>query len=602
MSEETVSMYCPEGRTEDVAAGVDGYRDFVEIARRHAAERGDRPFLTWLENGRDESMTCTFADIDRTARACAAEIQAIRASLNGADDVSVLILTQPGPSFVYGFFGCLYAGMPAVPAYAPRRNESAARLSMMIRDANARIIVADRVTAAGLAKLEGLPSDLRVLVVEDLDLARADAWTPPALDRDSIAFLQYTSGSTGLPKGVEVSHGNLIRNERMIAEAMGHDAQTVFVSWLPLFHDMGLIGNMLQPFFLGVRCVLMPPAAFVSNPIRWLQAISRYRATTSGGPNFGYEICVNRIAAEQREGLDLSSWKVAFNGAEPIRADTLDRFVEAFSPYGFRRETFYPCYGMAEATLFVTGCPQAEAPTVIAVDRRALERDRIEARVGGAASESVRLVSSGRRFQDCEVRIVHPETRLACADGQVGEIWIAGASVARGYRNRPDLTEEIFRATVAGEADGRRYLRSGDLGVILNGELFVTGRSKDLIILSGRNLYPQDIEATATSVHSALADCKAAAFSVDVADGEALVVVIGLAGKAPESGIPDALLQAIRAAIVREHGVAPHDVVVCDDRLPLTSSGKIQRSRCRQIYREEAYAVLAALRPATADT
>ncbi len=394
MSEEKVSRYCPDGRTEDVAAGIDGYRDFVEVARRHAAERGDRPFLTWLENGRDESMTCTFADIDRTAKACAAELQAIRASLGDADDASVLILTQPGPAFVFGFFGCLYAGMPAVPAYAPRRNESAARLSMMIRDANARIVVADRVTAAGLAKLEGLPPDLQVLVVEDIDIARADAWTPPALDRDSVAFLQYTSGSTGLPKGVEVSHGNLIRNERMIAEAMGHDAQTVFVSWLPLFHDMGLIGNMLQPFFLGVRCVLMPPAAFVSNPVRWLQAISRYRGTTSGGPNFGYEICVNRIAAEQREGLDLSSWKVAFNGAEPIRADTLDRFVEAFSGHGFRREAFYPCYGMAEATLFVTGCPQPEPPTVIAVDRRALERDPIEPRDGGVAGESVRLVTN----------------------------------------------------------------------------------------------------------------------------------------------------------------------------------------------------------------
>jgi acyl-CoA synthetase (AMP-forming)/AMP-acid ligase II len=596
MNEDTRHRYCPDGRSEDVDAGIDGYRTFVEVARRHAVERADAPFLTWLENGRDETVTYSFGELDRRSRAFAARLQALRAEL-GAGDVGALIVTQPGPGFVLGFFGCLYAGIPAVPAYPPRKNETSARLSLLIRDANARIVIADRASVAALAKFDDLPQDLRIVAVEDLDPSLVDAWVEPEIDRDSIAFIQYTSGSTGLPKGVEVSHGNLVRNERMVVEAMSHDAQTVFVGWLPLFHDMGLIGNLLHPFFLGVRCVLMPPAAFVTNPLRWLQAITRYRATTSGGPNFGYDMCVNRIPPEQREGLDLSSWKVAFNGAEPIRADTLDRFVDAFAPHGFRRETFYPCYGMAEATLFVTGCPQPEAPKVIAVDKRALEHDRAEPRADAAPGETVRLVGSGRRYQDCEVRIVHPETRVECAEGQVGEIWIAGASVARGYRNRPELSEEIFRATIEGDASGKRYLRTGDLGTLIDGELYVTGRSKDLIIISGRNHYPQDIEATAIAIHPALAECKAAAFSIDGDEGEALVVVVGLAGNAPESGIPDALLQAMRAAIVRQHSVAAHDIVVCNDRLPMTSSGKIQRGKCRQLYRDDALAVIASLVP-----
>ena len=605
MGQDAVSRYCPEGRTENPDAGIDGYRTFVEVARRHAVERGDASFLTWLENGRDESVSYTFGELDRLARAFAARLQSLLAEVGpSADgDASALIVTQPGPGFVLGFFGCLYAGIPAVPAYTPRKNETGARLSMLIRDAGARIVITDRVSGAALARLaDELPHDLRIVTVEDLDPSLADDWRMPAIDSESVAFIQYTSGSTGLPKGVEVSHGNLIRNERMVLESMGHDENTVFVGWLPLFHDMGLIGNLLHPFFLGVRCVLMPPIAFVSNPLRWLQAISHYRATTSGGPNFGYDICANRITPEERSELNLSSWKVAFNGAEPIRADTLDRFVAAFSECGFRRETFYPCYGMAEATLFVTGCRPAHAPSIISVDKRALEHDRAEVKKDDAkddtsAGTTVRLVGSGIRYQDCGVRIVHPETSIERADGEVGEIWVSGKSVARGYRNKPELTEELFRATIAGDASGTHYLRTGDLGVLIDGELYVTGRCKDLIIISGRNHYPQDIEFTAISAHPALAECKAAAFSVDGDDGEALVVVIGLGGDPPDTGIPDALLQAIRSAITRQHGIGIRDIAVCRDRLPVTSSGKIQRAKCRQMYQANGLDIVAALAP-----
>lgn len=599
MNEDAETRYCPEGRTEDLDAGIDGYRTFVEVALRHAHERADALFLTWLENGRDESLTYSFGEFDRLARAFAARLQSLLADLGDAagDDVSALIVTQPGPGFVLGFFGCLYAGIPAVPAHTPRKNETGARLSMLIRDAGARIIITDRLSGAALARLEDdLPHDLRIATVEELDPALADDWRMPAIDRDSIAFIQYTSGSTGQPKGVEVSHGNLIRNERMLAEAMGHDEHTVFVSWLPLFHDMGLIGNLLQPFFLGVRCVLMPPVAFVSNPLRWLQAISKYRATTSGGPNFGYDMCVNRIPPEQRRELDLSSWQVAFNGAEPVRADTLDRFAAAFSECGFRRESFYPCYGMAEATLLVTGCRYTQLPSVLSVDKLALERDRADVRDDSSAG-TVRLVGSGVAYQDCGVRIVHPDTRIACVDGDVGEIWVSGNSIARGYRNRPELTEEIFRATIAGDISGTHYLRTGDLGVLIDGELYVTGRSKDLIIISGRNHYPQDIEFTVLSAHPALAECKAAAFSIEGDDGEALAVVIGLGGNPPESGIPDALLHGIRAAVTRQHGIGARDIVVCRERLPVTSSGKIQRGKCRQLYHGDGFDIVASLVP-----
>ncbi len=599
MSEYANTRYCPEGRMEDPDAGIDGYRTFVEVARRHAEQRAHTPFLTWLENGRDESITYSFGEIDLRARALAARLQALVAEMGdlASDDVSALIVIQPGPGFVIAFFGCLYAGIPAVPVYTLRKNETGARLSMLTRDAGARVVITDHPSGAALARImDELPQGLRIVTVEEFDPSLADDWRMPAIDADSIAFIQYTSGSTGLPKGVEVSHGNLVRNERMMVEAMGHDEGTVFVGWLPLFHDMGLIGNLLQPFFLGVRCILMPPVAFVSNPLCWLQAISRYRATTSGGPNFGYDICVNRISPEQRRGLDLSSWQVAFNGAEPVRADTLDRFAAAFSECGFRRESFYPCYGMAEATLCVTGSRQTHVPSVLNLDKRGLEQDHAYVR-DIATSDTVRMVGSGVRYQDCDVRIVHKGTHVECIAGEVGEIWVSGRSVSKGYRNRPELNEEIFRGIIVGGASGRYFLRTGDLGVMIDNELYVTGRSKDLIIMSGRNHYPQDIEFTALSAHPMLSEYKAAAFSVDGDDGEALVLVVGFGGSPPESGIPDALLYTIRAAITRQHGIGLRDLVFCSDRLPVTSSGKIQRGKCRQLYQTDSLDSVASLLP-----
>ncbi|MGH9362673.1 MAG: fatty acyl-AMP ligase, partial [Thermoanaerobaculia bacterium] len=346
-----------------------------------------------------------------------------------------------------------------------------------------------------------------------------------------------------------VTHGNLLHNEAMIAAAFGQSASSVIVGWLPLYHDMGLIGNVLQPLFVGATCILMSPTDFLQQPWRWLDAISRYRASTSGGPNFAYELCVQKIGAEQRAGLDLSSWEVAFNGAEPVRHDTMERFARAFSPCGFRREAFYPCYGLAEATLFVSGGGKGRAPLVMAVESPALERHQ----VAPAAPESPSgraLVGCGRPWMGQEVAIVDPESHRRCAPGQVGEIWVAGPSVAAGYWRQPEATEQDFRARLADTGEGP-FLRTGDLGFVHAGELFVAGRLKDLIILRGRNLYPQDIERTAEGSHPALRPGCGAAFSVDVEGEERLVVVQELDRNREDEA--EAAAGAVRRGVAEEH-------------------------------------------------
>ncbi|MCI0409568.1 MAG: fatty acyl-AMP ligase, partial [Acidobacteria bacterium] len=330
-------------------------------------------------------------------------------------------------------------------------------------------------------------------------------WAPPAAGPDSLAFLQYTSGSTGNPKGVMVSHGNLMANQRAIQEAFGHTEETIVVGWLPLYHDMGLIGNLLQPLYLGSTAILMSPLAFLEQPARWLRAISKYRAATSGGPNFAYELCARKVTSEQKRGLDLSGWALAFNGSEPVRASTLARFADAFAECGFRREAFFPCYGLAEATLFVTGRRIAIGPDVACAVRTEHNRPNV-------VRTAQALVNCGHAWTDHAVYIVDPKTQTPCPDGQEGEIWVSGPSVAQGYWSRTEESERTFRATLQAidprlQAAGVEsiayslkseasdsFLRTGDLGILDRGDLFVTGRIKDLIILRGRNYYPHDLE------------------------------------------------------------------------------------------------------------
>jgi acyl-CoA synthetase (AMP-forming)/AMP-acid ligase II len=420
--------------------------------------------------------------------------------------------------------------------------------------------------------------------------ALAERWYEPDVSGETLALLQYTSGSTGSPKGVAVTHDNLLENQRMIAKGFGHSDETVFVGWLPMHHDMGLIGNVLQPLYLGIPCTLMAPEDFAQKPVRWLRAISRYHGTTSGAPNFAYELCVKRVSEEQREGLDLSCWKIAYNGAEPIQAGTMERFVQAFQPHGFREESFYPCYGLAEATLFVTGGLSGAPPVTFAFDGKALEERRV-AKAGDDSSGARRLVGCGRPWKGLKVMAVNPETLIACGPDEVGEIWISGASVAQGYESQPEASEATFRAHLADTEEGP-FLRTGDLGFVRDGELFVTGRLKDLIIIRGRNHYPQDIEWTVGLSHPFLRPgCGAAVTVEEKGEDDRLVIIqemdrkgaAALASQGPQAA--EELSMAIRAAVVRQHGLRVHDLVLIHPgTLPKTSSGKVRRRASCERY------------------
>ncbi len=592
----------------DQSSPMEPSETVVELLRRRAAERPEGWAYSFLGDGETEQDRLTYGGLDRRARSIAVFLLT-HLPPQASPGARVLLLLPSGAEFVASFFGCLYAGLIATPAYPPRSNRSLPRLLSIVQDSTPSVVLTTRTilerTREGLAGLPTLQTlqtlrDLAWLAVDDMEEACAEEWREPGLDGDSVAFLQYTSGSTSTPKGVVVTHGNLLHNQEAIRRAFDQSERSLIVGWLPLFHDMGLIGNVLQPLYVGAPCVLMPPVAFLQKPVRWLEAISHYRATTSGGPSFAYELCVEKIRGEQREGLDLSSWSVAFNGAEPVRAATLDRFAEAFRPQGFRRRAFYPCYGLAEATLFVSGGEPGAEPRVLPVASEALERG-IALPVDPESADERRydLVSCGRAPLGHEIRIVDPESRLEKTEAQVGEVWVAGPSVTRGYWGRPEETAATFQAWSAGGVGP--FLRTGDLGFVQDGDLFVTGRLKDLVILRGRNHYPQDLELTAEQAHPSLRKGCGAAFSVDPGHaedgGEQLVVVYEVDRHPAEP--PEAIAQAVRREIAQTHEVAVREVVlVRPASIPKTSSGKIQRAACRSAYLEDGLQVIARSRAA----
>ncbi len=565
---------------------------WIKVLQARAAESPTVRAYTFLAEGEEESESLTYAELESRARALAACLQGA-----GAAGERALLLYSPGLDFIAGFLGCLYAGCVAVPAYPPRSARTLPRLRAIAKDAGPAVVLTTSDLLSGVETLGGrLPelSGVQWLATDTLDVERlAGEWREPEVNGDTLAFLQYTSGSTALPKGVMVTHGNLLHNEEMIQAAFRQSERSVIAGWLPLYHDMGLIGNVLQPLYAGAPCVLMSPVAFLQRPLRWLRAISRYRATTSGGPNFAYDLCVKRIPPAERHGLDLSCWEVAFNGAEPVRADTLERFAEAFAPFGFRRKVFYPCYGLAEATLFVSGGRVEEPPVVAGFRPGDLERDRV-APADSLDPSARSLVGNGTAWDGQEIVIADPETGLRCPPDQVGEIWVAGPSIAGGYWGRPEESERTFQARLADDPGAGPFLRTGDLGFLSNGELFVAGRLKDLIILRGRNLYPQDLELTAERSHAALRPGCGAAFSADVAGEERLVIVFELERRRESEAGPAA--DAIRRAVAEEHEAQVHEVVLVRmGSVPKTSSGKIQRHACRAAWldgRVEALEVL----------
>src|SRR5689334_16209491 len=549
----------------------------VDVLRLRAETQRDEIAYRFLADGEEERSTLTYGELYSRARRVAAELQKQSAAGERA-----LLLDSSEADYIVTFFGCLCAGVIAVPIYAPRLNKKGnARVESVVADAQPSVVltagagspaVRDAITASAGEHVKWI--DTNALPGDGDEL-----WTPPAVRGTDIAFLQYTSGSTAVPKGVMVSHANILDNEWMIQNAFDTKPGSVIVGWLPLFHDMGLIGNVLQPLYAGVPCILMSPVAFLQRPLRWLQAISRYRATTSGGPNFAYELCLRKIRPEDRHGLDLSSWKVAFNGAEPVRLETMNRFAAEFAECGFRREAFFPCYGLAEATLLVSG--GLDANGLAAAQCGAEGSGNNGAKISRQAEKA--LVGCGYPPVEQTVRIVSPDSLQLCSAKDVGEIWVKGPSVAQGYWRSTKESEETFNARIPGTDEGP-FLRTGDLGFLSAGQLFITGRLKDLLIIRGQNYYPQDIELTVEQSDPCLQPGCGAAFSLEVEGEERLVVVQEAAARKSNDEI-EAIVKLISRNIVVNHELQPFAVVLIQKgTIPKTSSGKIRRHACKAAF------------------
>jgi len=614
------------------------FKTLVDLLRNRAIESPKEIGYSFLIDGETETVNLTYQQLEQRSRAIAAYLQ----SVCPPGEVA-LLLYQPGLEYITTFFGCLYAGVIAIPAYPPRPNRSLERIQTIIRDSKAKIGLASQSIISSLKpRASETPEldNLDWLATDQIPDNLAQKWLEPNINEETLAFLQYTSGSTATPKGVIITHQNLLHNSSLIHQCFGHSAQSKGVIWLPPYHDMGLIGGILQPLYGGFPVILMSPLMFLQSPVRWLQAISRYQGTTSGGPNFAYDLCVRKIKPEQIQTLDLSSWEVAFNGAEPISAEVLERFTNTFAVCGFRREAFYPCYGMAEATLIISGGNKLSPPVKTQVVARALEKNQIVLVYPTEGTKT--LVGCGQSLPDQQIKIVHPEKLTLCAEGEVGEIWVSGPSIARGYWHKPEETKQTFAAYLAEAPEKEPFMRTGDLGFLEAGELFVTGRLKDVIIINGRNHYPQDIEWTVEQSHHLIRPGCIASFSVEVKGEERLVVVAevernfrqllggsqnstpspphprgevitplktpkvgsqkynstneptalvgikfisqrnGKSGK-ENSDNSQELIKSIQRSVLRNHDLQIYQILLLKPgAIPKTSSGKVQRYACRE--------------------
>lgn len=555
--------------------------DFVDLLIEHAENHADKPIYLFLEDGETVKEHLTYAELKEKSTALAVTLQ-----LKHPVGSKVLLLYPSCLDYMVAFFACLASGMVAVPIFPPRNSKHHQRLLAIMQDSGATVALTTRAQLHLMREhAQGLLDQLDVVCSDETDLQHAACWHKPDLQPDTLAFLQYTSGSTGDPKGVMVSHGNLIYNQQMLQTSFHPDQDTVYVTWLPIYHDMGLMGNMLHAFWAGGMCYFMTPAVFLRRPLVWLQAIHRYRATISGAPNFAYQLCADRLTEDQKQNLDLSCWKVAFNGAEPIRHSTLQAFIRAFEGSGFQSRAFVCCFGMAESTLIATGGTPFEEPISLTIDPEALSRRQVVMAEHGSP-----VVACGRALLEETVRIVDPETLQECPADQVGEIWLTGKHVCQGYHNRPEVTRSTFQALL----DGVPHLRTGDLGFLHDGQLYVAGRLKDTIILNGVNHYPQDIEATIENAHPALRTAGSAVFAVHPMSfltaephqkGEKVVAVAEVERTALRNLDANALVQHIKKAVWEMHDLLLGDVVLITPMsLPKTSSGKVQRSLTRNLY------------------
>ncbi len=552
---------------------------FVDVIQYWKSELPNDLALCFTDGEGDLDDTLTYAELDRRARAVAAEIH--RIAEPGARGI---LMFPPGLEFVVGFLGCLYAGCVAVPAFPPKRNRKGSRVASIAEDCGAAFLLSVE-GSRSLIESEELPlrvGKMQLLCTDSVDLAKADSFQPVPIATDSLAVLQYTSGSTGRPKGVMLTHANLVRNAELITIAFEHNRGVIGCSWLPAYHDMGLIGGILNPMYIGRRCILMSPMSFLQKPVRWLRTISAHKVTTSGAPNFAYQLCVDKVTDEEMEGLDLSSWEVAFNGAEPVRASTLEQFSEKFRRVGFSHSAHFPCYGMAETTLIVTGGPARMPPIICSYDSRQLDGrsvvpipdDDIEARA---------MVGCGRVLPSERVLIVDPDSFEEVAEGGIGEVWVQSPSVGLGYWEKHEENAVTFGAKLS---DGRGpFLRTGDLGFFDGDQLFIAGRIKDLIIVRGVNRYPQDIEQTVEECHESIPSSAAAAFADSTTGRDKLVIAVEVQRSLEDDWEP--VIHTIRRSVTQVHELPPDAVyLVRFGSLPKTSSGKIQRHACLRDYLE----------------
>lgn len=558
------------------------------IVRRRARSAPGRIALTALDRHGDVVDRLTQGQLDRWATLLAIDLRAVTEPGD-----RVLVPAMAGLRFHAAFLACLYTGVVAVPVPAIRaaglaRTAGAdparglGRLSAICADADPRAAI---VPGGGLPAITALAAAVPALagvtwLPADIDPARSERLAvPDRVGRDSIAFLQYTSGSTSAPRGVMITHGGLLANQRVIRGKLGVTARTVMVSWLPVYHDMGLCSGLLQPLYAGLEAVVMEPETFLARPDLWLRTISGHDEVVSGGPDFAYALAAARVPPDVRRELDLRGWRVAVNGAEPVRAETIEQFTAAFAGCGLPADAFYPAYGLAESTLFVSGGATDEAPLIRSFSRTALGQGRAVP-VAPGDGDGVRLVGCGRDFADISVIIVDPDTRRPCAPGKSGEIWVRSASNGVGYWGQPASSQETFAATLAGGSEP--HLRTGDVGFLADGELFIAGRTKDVIIIRGVNYYPQDVERVVGHAHPLLAAGVSAAFAVAAAGTETLTVVAEVTDRAAPADCAAAAAAVVRA-IAAEFPLQAEVHLVGRGRVPRTTSGKVRRSHCADL-------------------
>ena len=575
---------------------MSSFSNLVDLLRDRAEHKPDQLAYRFLADGETSQQTLTYLQLHQQAVQIASYLQSF---LSPGDRVLVVYPYSAGLEFIAAFFGCLYAGAIAVTDNPPVSPQAIVKLQTRLESSQCRAILSTKALIEQLKIQFSVEKEeetrrgtsLRWVATDDLlDQNLAIDWQKPPINGDTVAFLQYTSGSTGTPKGVIVTHGNVLHNSAIIYKAFGHHNNSKGLIWLPLFHDMGLIGGVVQPLYGSFPVTLMSPVALVQKPFRWLEAISEYQTTTSGGPNFAYDLVCRTATPEKLEQLDLSSWDVAFSGAEPVRWDTLKRFAEIFGPCGFKPEAFYPCYGMAETTLFISGVHKHQTPNILWVDPVALEHNQViqtqeTSLANNPQSRKTRsLVSCGFPWLGDEVMIVDPQELTPRDADQVGEILVSGKGVGLGYWDKPEDTETTFRVYVEGRGP---YLRTGDLGFLQDGELYITGRIKDMMILWGRNRYPQEIEATLDTCHPAIRAGHSAAFSVETELGEQLIIAAEIERRYLRNLNVEEVVNAIRQAIAEQNTVDVFAIVLLKTTtIPKTTSGKIQRRACRTKFLE----------------